>query len=222
MFKVHTIREWKSGDCEPKHTASTHTHTPHTPPPHLGPNLSPSPSLESVLEDLNPGRPCRTLAPPSPLVPRPSPRLTLPVEVPVAQGTSLQSPALFPGPPLHLPLLYQPLPPQAQGSPAPPIPGPAGSQLSLGPLGCCPVAPVKEDAGNGSVHPQVVTATLGQPGPALPSPQQQGGAWVTLSPVSILEEEGLLGAGGFQRYPEGHADRWSGYNGTPDARCQPL
>ena len=149
-------------------------------------------------------------------------RLTLPVAVPVAQGMSLQSLAPFPGPPLHLLPLYQSLSPQAQGSPAPLIPGPAGSQLSLGPLGCCPVAPVKEGAGKGSVHPQVVTPTLGQPGPALPSPQQQGGVWVTLPPVSIMEEEGLLGAGGLQRYPEGHAGGWSGYSGTRDPRCQML
>ena len=34
--------------------------------------------------------------------------------------------------------------------------------------------------------------------------------------------EGLLGAGGLQRYPEGHADGWSGYSGTRDPRCQML
>ena len=165
LFKVHTIRQWK-------HTASTHTH--HTLPPYPGPNLSPSPILDSVLEDLNPGCPCRTLTPPSPLVPCPSPRLTLPVAVPVAQGTLLQSPAPFLGPPLHLPPLYQPLPPQAQGGPAPPIPGPAGSQISPGPLGCCPVALVKEDAGKGSVHPQVVTASLALPSPPLSSKEGLG------------------------------------------------
>ena len=86
----------------------------------------------------------------------------------MAQGTALQSPAPLPGPLLCLPLLYQPPPPQAQHCPAAPILGPAGSQLPPGPLGCCPVAPAKEDAEKWSVHLQEVTATLDQPGPALP------------------------------------------------------
>ena len=45
---------------------------------------------------------------------------------------------------------------------------------------------------------------------------------MTLPPVSVMEEEELLGAGELQHYPEGHTDRWSGYNGTPDPQCQLL
>lgn len=83
------------------------------------------------------------------------------------QGASKQRAAPCPNPLLHLSPLRQPPPPQAQRGPAAPVPGPANSQLSLGPLGCGPVAPAEEDARKGSVHPKhgPCHPTLSQPSP---------------------------------------------------------
>lgn len=62
--------------------------------------------------------------------------------------------ASLPGLLLWLLPLLRPLPPDPQRGPAAPIPGPAGGQLSPGPVGCCPAAPAKEGAGKRSVPPE--------------------------------------------------------------------
>ena len=105
------------------------------------------------------------------------------------------------------------------GRPCPSDPRPSRQPDLSGPLGLLPSGSSQGGCWEGERPP---SGGHCQPGPALPSPQQQGGAWVTLPPVSVMEEEELLGAGELQHYPEGHTDRWSGYNGTPDPQCQLL
>lgn len=145
------------------------------------------PLLGSVLKDMDSWASLMDPGPPSPSEARPSTPLTLPAGVPVLQGVSHPSPAPLLGPLLCLPPLLESPPPQAHHSPAALVPGPAGSQLSPGPLGHCPVAPAEEDAEKGSVRPKDGHCH-GAASPAHASRSSREGLGVTLLPVSILGE----------------------------------
>lgn len=144
-------------------------------------------SLDLVLEDWDSWVSLTGPGPAFPSVPRHRPPLTLPARVPVLQGTSRLSLTLLLDLLLCLPPLLQPPPPQVQRGPAAPIPGPAGSHLSPGPLGHGPVAPAEENSGKGDVHPEDGHCHQGS--------DEQGGGWGDSS-VSILGEE--WGAGGWR------------------------
>lgn len=158
----------------------------------LGPVSTPQvllPSLDSVLEETESWVPLTDPGPPLPLVPRASPRLTVPTSTPTAQGVTHQSLASLPGPLLCLLPLPQPLPPDSQRGPAAPIPGPAGSQLSPGPVGCCPVAPAKEGAGKQSVYPEDGQCHQGpdQLSPLSPAGRSLGGLFFLFPSWELLE-----------------------------------
>lgn len=159
------------------------------------------------------------LGPSSPLVPRPSPRLTLPVAVPVAQGMLLQSLAPSWARPLHLPPRYQPLL-TGPGQPCPSDPRPSWQPAFSGPPWA--VAQwlqsrrvLKGGPPSGHSHP-------GPAWPCPPSPQQQQAAVTFLPPVSIMRRRGCWGLrASTLTLVEGHADGWPviQWDPDPDAKC---
>lgn len=126
----------------------------------------------------------------------------------MVQGPSDPCAVPCPNPLLHFAPLCQLPPPQAQRGPAAPVPGPGNRQLSLGPLGCGPVAPAEESArkgGEGSVHSEDGHCCPALGSPSHPLPQELGGG--TFLPISIMGECGLLGTGLLKCYSECYNNR---------------
>ena len=136
LFKVHTVREWKSGECKPKHTASAHTH--HTPPPtpwsqsvtqSITGVCARGPESWTSLPDLGPS--LTPGAPSQPLTHSASSSASGPGHVVAVSGP-------VPGPAAPPPAAVPAAAATGPGQPCPSDPRPSGQPALSGPLGLLP------------------------------------------------------------------------------------